>query len=554
MKDLAVAGVQYNSTIENYTTSFEVMTGSADKAAEVVARLKKIGAETPFELPQLAETTQLLMNYGFTADEAIDRMNMLGDISQGNADKMNRIATAYGQMSSAGKVSLEDVKQMIEAGFNPLQEISQSTGESMESLYDRISKGTLSVDEITESMQRSTSEGGKYFQSMEKQSKTFSGQMSTLKDDAQSLLGDVCEPISDTLVNEFLPNAIDFVEKLSEAFQENGFQGIADVLSDTSPVLAGIVDSFKFMAEHIDTILAIIVPLTAAFIAYKTAIAISSIITGVTTALNGMTLAQYALNLAMSLNPIGIVIALIVALVAAFIWLWNINDEFRQFWIDCWQGIKDFFKDAWDSICQFCTETIPNLIKNIGDWFSELPGRIWKWLLNCVDKVKDWKDKLKEKAHDAVESMKDKVVDTIKDLPEKFKNIGADLAKGLWNGINDKVEWIKDKIKGFGDAVLDSIKDTLDIHSPSKKFKWVGQMCVEGFEEPLEEYNPYETLNASMKVNVGTLQADFISNGSTSPYIDYDSIGYSVARAFCDMGMTMKLDGRTVGRIVRSYV
>ena len=75
------------------------------------------------------------MNYGFTADEAMDKMMMLGDISQGSADKMSRIAMAYGQMSSAGKVSLEDVKQMIEAGFNPLQEISESTGESMDSLY-----------------------------------------------------------------------------------------------------------------------------------------------------------------------------------------------------------------------------------------------------------------------------------------------------------------------------------------------------------------------------------------------------------------------------------
>ena len=122
----AVAGMKYNASIETYQTSFEVMTGSAEKAAEVIDRLKKVGAETPFELPELADTTQLLMNYGLTADEAMDKMMMLGDISQGSADKMSRIAMAYGQMSSAGKVQLEDVKQMIEAGFNPLQEISES--------------------------------------------------------------------------------------------------------------------------------------------------------------------------------------------------------------------------------------------------------------------------------------------------------------------------------------------------------------------------------------------------------------------------------------------
>lgn len=224
-----VAGVKYNATIENYQTSFEVMTGSAEKAAEVVEKLKKIRAETPFELPELADVTQLLMNYGFTADEAIDKMMMLGDISQGSADKMQRIATAYGQMSSAGKVQLEDVKQMIEAGFNPLQEISESTGESMQSLYDRISNGTLAVDEITASMQRATSEGGKYYQSMEKQSQTITGMISTLKDNAQQLLGEVVQPITESFGTKLLPAAIDAIDQLTTAFQENGFEGLIAV-------------------------------------------------------------------------------------------------------------------------------------------------------------------------------------------------------------------------------------------------------------------------------------------------------------------------------------
>lgn len=108
-----VATVKYNANIEQLTTSFEVMTGSAEEAASIVKRLKTMGADTPFETLDLAETTQLLMNYDITADEAISRMSMLGDIAQGSAEKMTRIATAYGQMSSAGKVQLEDVKQMI---------------------------------------------------------------------------------------------------------------------------------------------------------------------------------------------------------------------------------------------------------------------------------------------------------------------------------------------------------------------------------------------------------------------------------------------------------
>ena len=111
--DVASKGVAYNATLESMQTSFEVMTGSAEKAAEVVERLRRMGAETPFETKDLVSTTQLLMQYGFTADDAISKMSMLGDIAQGNAQAMNSIALGYAQMSSAGKVNLVDLKQMI---------------------------------------------------------------------------------------------------------------------------------------------------------------------------------------------------------------------------------------------------------------------------------------------------------------------------------------------------------------------------------------------------------------------------------------------------------
>lgn len=223
-------GVKYNAEIENYATSFEVMTGSAEKAKNIVADLKKLGAETPFELKDLAKTTQLLMNYGFEAKDAQKKLRLLGDIAQGDAEKMNGIATAYGQMSSAGKVSLEDIKQMIERGFNPLQEISESTGESMASLYDRISKGTISVDEITKSMERSTAAGGKYFQSMEKQSKTFNGMVSTLKDNLNSLIGEATSNISTGMTKDLIPTVLGYVDILNTELKNRGTTGLVNAI------------------------------------------------------------------------------------------------------------------------------------------------------------------------------------------------------------------------------------------------------------------------------------------------------------------------------------
>ena len=490
-KDFASAGISFNASIEQYQTSFEVMTGSAEKATQITQQLKQIAANTPFELPQLADTTQLLMNYGFTADDAMEKMQMLGDISQGSADKMTRIATAYGQMSSAGKVSLEDVKQMIEAGFNPLQEISKSTGESMASLYDRISDGSLSVDEITASMERSTSAGGKYFQSMDKQSQTLNGKISTLKD----------------TFNEFAGKAM---------------QGLSDVLSNTViPALTGVLSHSDEIMAVLNALLPVIVAVGSAFAAWK----IVNFIQDIPKMIGSVKTAILGVNAALAANPVGAVVAAISALVAVFLYLWNTSEEFRQFWTGMWNGIVEWFsgiiesivnfftvtipeawesfktnlqelcdsivqwfQDAWNSVIAFFTETIPAWIQSVIDWFNQLPynigymvgqiighfiqwgidlknfvtedipafinsvvewfkslpGKIWEWLKSAWEKVKTWGSNIYTSARDWVSKTIDSVVDWFRSLPGKIwtwltnaVSKVRDWGSNLWNtGIN----------------------------------------------------------------------------------------------------------------------
>ena len=239
--NIAAEGVKYTAGIEQLQTSFEVMTGSAEKAAEVVNRLRTMGAETPFETADLAATTQLLMQYGFTADDAIEQMRMLGDVAQGNKEALSSIALGYAQMSSAQKVNLQDIKQMINGGFNPLQEISERTGESMGSLYERISKGTMSVDEITASLRAATSEGGKFFGSMEKQSQTLNGRLSTLKDNAKQLLGSLTVGVTDELRDELLPLADNMIGALQEGFDARGMEGLLDAATGMLPDLLNMM-------------------------------------------------------------------------------------------------------------------------------------------------------------------------------------------------------------------------------------------------------------------------------------------------------------------------
>lgn len=225
---VGVAAVKYNANLEQYSTSFEVMTGSAEKASKVIDDLKTMGAKTPFEFEDLAKGTQTLMSFGRTVDESKTDLMMLGDISQGNADKLGTLTRAFGKMTSAGKVSLEDINMMIDSGYNPLQEIVESTGESMGSLYERISAGTISVDEITAAMARSTAEGGKYFQSMEKQSQTINGQLSTLQDNAMSLVGQVFQGVTESVGMEVLPMVNGWISELATAFEQGGVEQLVE--------------------------------------------------------------------------------------------------------------------------------------------------------------------------------------------------------------------------------------------------------------------------------------------------------------------------------------
>lgn len=501
-----VAGVKYNAGIEQYQTSFEVMTGSADKAAEVIEKLKKVGAETPFELNDLADTTQLLMNYGFTADDAMGKMMMLGDISQGSADKMNRIATAYGQMSSAGKVSLEDVKQMIEAGFNPLQEISESTGESMASLYERISKGTISVDEITASMTRATSEGGKYFQSMEKQSQTVNGLISTLKDNAQQLLGDVVKPITDGIAKDLLPGAISAIQQLTTAFKEDGTEGLIEaggqilnkVLVGISQGAPGMIDTaLKIIHSLLNGIQASLPQVVSAAVEI-----ISNLIQGFLSMLPqllemGM---QFIISLVEGISkqlPVLIpkAIECVLALVSGFM------DNIDQL-ID--SGIELIL-----GLAEGLVEAIPQLVEKIPVIIEKLVNAIVRNLPKIIESGIKIIVGLANGLIKAIPELIERIPEIIGSIIDAFMNtdwlqVGWDIISGIAEGIANAGAKIWEAIKGAVGSAIDKVKGWLGIHSPSTLFRdrigrFMGLGVGVGFEKGLDSDAMKSSLNDSMK-------------------------------------------------------
>lgn len=218
-------GIEYNSQMEDYTTNFMVMLGSAEAAAEKVEELKRMAAYTPFEMSDLADATQQLLAMGVASEETGKYLQQLGDISLGDSQKLQSLIAAFGKMNSSQKVTLEYLNIMIEQGFNPLALIAEETGETMEELYDRVSEGGVAFEEVTAAIAKATAEGGQFYKGMEMASQTVSGMTSTLTDNIQSLMGELSSGIFEDIQSTYLPMAISAVEEIQTALTEEGVSG-----------------------------------------------------------------------------------------------------------------------------------------------------------------------------------------------------------------------------------------------------------------------------------------------------------------------------------------
>ena len=542
-KSLVGGAVDYQKSMEYYTTSFTVMTGSADKASETVKKLADIGAKTPFDMPQLADATSLLMNFGFNADDAVDSMMMLGDISQGSADKLDSISRAYGKMSSAQKVSLEDINMMIDAGFNPLQEISEHTGESMQSLYDRISHGKMSVDEITESMKRSTSEGGKYFKSMDAQSQTLDGRLSTLSDTINSKLGEALQPILQKAADEWIPNITNAIDNMD----------IDSVVSVIDDIISCVGDLFGFIMDNGSMIISLVAGIGTAMMTWKVASMINGVVGAVKAfqvANEGASVAQALLNGVMNANPIMLVATLLAGLIATIVTLWNTNEGFRNAVISVWNAFKDTVGNA--------IKAVGGFIDNLISWFQALPGRIGGFLGGVISNVQNWASNMVSRASEAGSNFVSRVVSFIRGLPSAVWNwlsstlnnawnfagqlarAGANAASGLVNNIVGKIRslpsqlynWGVDMVQGIANGIRSAIhKVTSAVSDLANKIKsflhfsrpdegplaeyesWMPDM-VDGLSDSLRKASP-ELISQTEALASGMSDA-FNVNGSVS--------------------------------------
>lgn len=463
------AGFTTEAATNTYKELYAVLgdEGQTVEAANMLAKLVDTEAE-------LAEWTTIATGvYGTFGSslpieslaEAANETSKTGALTGALADALNWAGVS------------EDAFQASLDGCTTEQERNALITETLNGLY---SEAAQNYRETNQSVMEANVANSNYADTMAEMGARIEPVMTAIKTGFTDLLNEALKLVEDVDMSQF-------TTKVEEAFA---------VLKDD--VLPAIKEGFGWILDHKDELVAGLAAVAAGFVAFK----VATLIQSVSSAMQGMTVAQYALNLAMSLNPIGLVAAAIAGLVAAFVVLWNKSDAFRNFWINLWEKIKGFCSNAINAIVKF---------------FSELPTKISTWLSKALSTVVTWGSDLAKKGKEAATNLFNNIVDTIKGLPDKLMSIGSDIVRGLWNGINDMAGWISKKIKGFGDSVLDGIKDFFGIHSPSKVMaEEVGKFIPEGLAVGIEK-NAKSVLSSmrDLSINAVGTAKDSISGGIT---------------------------------------
>lgn len=363
--------------LEQTNIGFEVLLRNSEKAKVMLDGLNKFANETPFQSEGLIENAKMMLAFGTSAEKILPRLKMLGDIAMGDQNKMNSLALVMSQVTSLGKMQGNDKIQFINAGFNPLAEMVKMTGKSMAYFEDQLSKGNISIQMVEDALKHATSEGGQFFGMMDKMSKTTSGKFATLTGSLKQTgaeIGLKLLPYANQLIEMLMP----MVDWLSQN---------ADMVLQLTGVVLGAVVAFKVVVGVIKL----------------------------------WTIAQALLNGTMMLNPIGLVIAGIAALVAAVIYCYNKFDWFRGIIHGVWESFK--------ALVQFIKEGVMIYVNSLVDMFSGL-GNIIRAVFSG-----DW-DGIKAGAKQVVDGYKGAFTGMIDVAKNNAPKIAGAFKDGYNKGLN----------------------------------------------------------------------------------------------------------------------
>ena len=245
------SGIEYNAQIEKYTTGFTNMLGSAEAAQQVMSQIQEDAAKTPFDVESLTKANQYLISAGENASYARSTIMALGDAvsaTGGGNDELNRMSQNLQQIANTGKATAADIKQFAYAGIDVYGILADYTGKSTAEVQNM----TISYDLLTQALQAASEEGGRYYNSMDTQSQTMNGRVSTLKDNVKQLAGLLTGDLSSG-VGVVIGNLNDMLVAAQEAYKTDGWIGLAGAITGLTEPINTAKNAFKDFASKATT-------------------------------------------------------------------------------------------------------------------------------------------------------------------------------------------------------------------------------------------------------------------------------------------------------------
>lgn len=464
-KKMVSAGLEYNQAMEGYVTNFTTMLGGSSEAANgMVGSLQKLASATPLAMSDLAGGAQTLLAFGVASDDVSGTLQRLGDISLGNADKMQSLARAYGKATAQGKLTGETVQMMIDAGWNPLIDICDQTGESMEDVQKRMAAGSISAEELTQAVNHATDAGGKFAGGMEAASKTVAGLTSTLQDNVNAMLGELMQPVSDAMLSTLLPTAIDAVDQLTTAFEDEGIDGFSRVAGSLIASLSAQLVSYAPQA----------IPAALSFI--------GALVTGLLSAQPDLTGTAIELVGALLLGIADQLPGIITAAMSALLGIVGkiTSPESITLLIQAAMQLMLALARGLIAAIPQLIDAVPGIITNLVESFYAMLPEIIGVGIEIVIALASGLVSNAGHIIAAVPRLVETIVRGFLAAVKSYWDIGKSIVDGIRQGIVEQWQRLKSDVSNLFTGLVSWIKNLLGIHSPSRVFADIGQNMAAG--------------------------------------------------------------------------
>lgn len=320
---------------EQVQVAFDVLIGNKDASGKLLSEIKQFGMLTPYMTEDLQESAKMMLSFGIASEKIMPNLKAMGDIAMGDKNKMNALTLAFSQMTSTGKLMGQDLLQMINAGFNPLTEISRTSGKSVAVLKDEMSKGKLTAEMVTQAFYSATQAGGQFYGMTEKMGQSKAGKWSTLLGKGQELLLQLYDIIEPLIIPAM--NALDNVIGIAGV----GLSFLGRMIGGAASMFGWWINKLREGSMPVTIITILLGSLALAMTLFALKAKVMTVWAGIiTTAKWAWAAAQNGLNLSMLLCPVTWIVAGVIALIGVIAYLCYKIDG----WGSLWKGVVGFMK------------------------------------------------------------------------------------------------------------------------------------------------------------------------------------------------------------------